>query len=154
MGPTRETCVDVLRQLHAAFQLKHVMTARVWADEPHLHPAAVGLLAELARRGESRVSDLAQAHLVDTSVVSRQIAQLDRAGLVERRVAQHDGRVQLISVTPLGLARLDTWRQAQIDLVRQALAGWTEEDVQAFARQFGLFTDDLRSRLLVPEAIR
>ena len=153
MGPTRESCIDVLRQLHAVFQLKHVMTTRVWAERD-LNPAAVGLLAELARRGESRVSDLAQVHLVDTSVVSRQVAQLEKAGLVERRACQNDGRAQLITATAHGLETLDGWRQAQITLVQEALADWTEDDVRAFVRQFGLFTDDLRAHLLVPEAIR
>ena len=153
MGPTRESCTDVLRRLHAMFQLKHAMTARVW-EERDLNPAAVGLLAELARRGESRVSELAQFHLVDTSVVSRQVAQLEKAGLVERRACQSDGRAQLISATAHGLAMLDGWRQAQITLVQEALADWSEEDVRAFVRQFGLFTDDLRAHLLVPEAIR
>jgi DNA-binding MarR family transcriptional regulator len=153
MGPTRESCTDVLRQLHETFRLKHVITTRVW-DERELHPAAVALLAALARRGESRVSELAQLQMVDTSVVSRQVAQLRKAGLVERRACQEDGRAQLISATAQGLAMLDGWRQAQITLVQEALADWSEEDVRAFVRQFGLFTDDLRAHLLVPEAIR
>lgn len=153
MGPTRESCTDVLRQLHEMFRLKHVITTRVW-DERELHPAAVALLAALTRRGESRVSELAQLQMVDTSVVSRQVAQLQKAGLVERRACQEDGRAQLISATAQGLAMLDGWRQAQITLVQEALATWSEEDVRAFVRQFGLFTDDLRAHLLVPEAIR
>jgi DNA-binding MarR family transcriptional regulator len=135
------------------FQLKHVLTAKL-GEERDLHPAAVGLLAELARRGECRVSELAQFHLVDTSVVSRQIVQLEKAGLVERRACRQDGRAQLISATALGLELLDGWRAAQITLVQEALADWTEEEVHAFARQFGLFTDDLRAHLLVPEALR
>ncbi|HEX6340494.1 MarR family winged helix-turn-helix transcriptional regulator [Umezawaea sp.] len=153
MGPTRESCVDVLRGLHAVFQLKHVITTRVW-EERDLHPAAVGLLAELARRGESRVSELAQVHLVDPSVVSRQVAQLEKAGLVERRACRSDGRAQLITATSRGLETLDGWREAQVTLVQEALADWTEEDVHEFVRQFGLFTDDLRAHLLVPEAVR
>ncbi|MEO6081536.1 MAG: MarR family transcriptional regulator, partial [Umezawaea sp.] len=68
MEPTRESCVDLLRQLHQVFQLKHVIVGRVW-EERDLHPAAVALLAALARRGESRVSELAQLQMVDTSVV-------------------------------------------------------------------------------------
>lgn len=108
MGPTRESCVDVLRQLHEVFQLKHVMSARVW-EERDLHPAAVALLAALARRGECRASELAQLQLVDTSVVSRQITQLERANLVERRACQEDGRAQLISATAHGLEMLDSW---------------------------------------------
>jgi DNA-binding MarR family transcriptional regulator len=153
MSPTRESCVDVLRLLHAVLQLKHVVTARVWGERD-LHPAALGVLAELARRGESRVSELAQAQLVDASVVSRQVAQLEKAGLVERRACRADGRAQLITATAHGLETLDARRQAQITLVQEALADWSEEDVRAFVRQFGLFTDDLRAHLLVPEAIR
>lgn len=155
MGPTRESCIDVLRQLQAMFQLKHVLVTKVWEEDNHdLHPAAVSLLGDLARRGESRVSDLAHARFVDASVVSRQIAQLDRAGLVERRAVAHDGRAQLISVTAKGHELLNGWRQNQIDLVQQALADWPDEDVQALVRRFDLFNEDLRTHLLVAEAAR
>ncbi|MEO6090042.1 MAG: MarR family transcriptional regulator, partial [Umezawaea sp.] len=82
------------------------------------------------------------------------VAQLERANLVERRACREDGRAQLISATAHGLEMLDGWRKAQITLVQEALADWSEEDIRAFARQFGLFTDDLRAQLLVPEAIR
>ncbi len=153
MGPTRESCADVLRRLHGMFQLKHVITTRVW-EEKDLPPAAVGLLAALARRGECRVSELARLQMVDTSVVSRQVAQLEKAGLVERRACREDGRAQLISATARGRSTLDDRRQTQITLVQEALAAWSEEDVRAFARQFGSFTDDLRAHLLVPEATR
>lgn len=153
MEPAGESCVDLLRRLHEVFQLKHVIVGRVW-EERDLHPAAVALLAALARRGESRVSELAQLQMVDTSVVSRQVTQLERANLVERRACREDGRAQLISATAHGLEMLDGWRRAQITLVQEALADWSEEDVRAFVRQFGLFTDDLRAHLLVPEAIR
>jgi DNA-binding MarR family transcriptional regulator len=147
MGPTRENCLELLRQLHVVFQLKNAITTRVW-EEHELHPAAGGLLAELTRRGECRVSDLAAHRLVDTSVVSRQTAQLERAGLVCRRPDENDGRVQLISVTEKGEALVDQWRDAQAGFVQRALEDWPDERVREVARNLGALSGVVRDRLL------
>jgi hypothetical protein len=61
---------------------------------------------------------------------------------------------QSCSATAPGHSVLDGRPQARITLVQEALAAWSERDVRAFVRQFGLFTDDLRAHLLVPEADR
>jgi DNA-binding MarR family transcriptional regulator len=150
MGPSTENCLDLLHQLHVMFQLKHAMTLRVW-EEHELHPAAGGLLAEIARRGECRVSDLAQYRLVDASVVSRQVAQLERAGLVRRRPAEHDGRVQLISVTAQGEVLLKQWRNAQAEFIQQALSDWPDDAVRDLALRFDALAQDVRARLQAPD---
>jgi DNA-binding MarR family transcriptional regulator len=154
MGPTQESCFALLRQLQVMFQLKHAMVTRVWASEHDLHPASGGLLAELARCGETTVSDLAQRRLVDTSVVSRQVAQLERAELVGRRPAQHDGRVHLISITDEGSAVLERWRAAQADLLKQSLSGWSDAEVLTVADRIGTLSADVRTQLCTPELAR
>ncbi|WP_188317040.1 MarR family winged helix-turn-helix transcriptional regulator [Solihabitans fulvus] len=147
MGPSTESCVDLLRNLRTLFQLKHAMTMRVWPEEQGLHPAAIALLAELVHRGECRVSELAQHRVVDASVVSRQIAQLERAGLVERRPAPHDGRVALLSATDAGVELLDQWRRSQVEFMQEALGGWSDTDVRDLAARCGSFTEALRKAL-------
>src|SRR4051794_30292364 len=54
------------------------------------------LLVPLERDGEQRCSALAAQAGVDVSVVSRQVAALERAGYVERRPDPEDGRASLI----------------------------------------------------------
>src|SRR3954449_12972949 len=56
------------------------------------------LLVPLEREGEHRCSALAAHAGVDVSVVSRQVAALERAGFVERRPVRSDGRASLIAL--------------------------------------------------------
>src|SRR2546421_2935605 len=133
MGPTPESCLELIRRLRSLLQLKHAMTMRVWQDDHGLHPAAGALLGEIAQCGEIRTSDLAQHRVVDASVVSRQVAQLVKAGFVRRRPAPTDGRVALLSATPEGIAALERWQRAQADFAQQALAGWDDAEVHTLA---------------------
>jgi DNA-binding MarR family transcriptional regulator len=151
MGPTPESCLELIHQLRSLFQLKHAMTMRVWQDDYGLHPAAGALLGEIAQRGEVRTSDLAQHRVVDASVISRQVAQLVRAGLVRRRPAPTDGRVALLSATPEGVAALERWQRAQAAFAQQALAGWDDADVHGLAERLEAAATDLRAALQPPE---
>ncbi|MFD1051687.1 MarR family winged helix-turn-helix transcriptional regulator, partial [Kibdelosporangium lantanae] len=91
MEPTPEDYVALLRQIRNLVEVQHAATMRNW-QESRLQPGAGKLLAELSYRGEARVSDLAEQRFVDASVVSRQAAQLEKLGLIERRRAPEDGR--------------------------------------------------------------
>src|SRR3954452_16385176 len=62
------------------------------------------LLVPLERDGEQRCSALAAHAGVDVSVVSRQVARLEKAGYVERRPDPRDGGASLIGLTPAGAA--------------------------------------------------
>lgn len=147
MAPTSGTCVELVRQLRALFQLKHLLSAHAAPVGDSLHPAAAGLLAELSRCGECRVSELAQRRSVDTSVISRQVAQLAQAGLVARRPAEHDARVALVSVTESGLALLERWRATQVGLVQDALRDWDDAAVAELAERMGALSADLSAAL-------
>ena len=59
----------------------------------------LGLLLE---KGPQRVGEIAQALGTDPSTVSRKVAALVDAGLVERRVDPDDGRAHLLAATPAG----------------------------------------------------
>ncbi|OZM71403.1 MarR family transcriptional regulator [Amycolatopsis antarctica] len=144
MEPTDEVFMELVRQLRSAAQLRHSWTARVFQAQRELHPAAAWLLAELARRGESRMSVLAKERMVDLSVISRQVAQLSDAGLVERRPAPDDGRASLVRVSERGHAELDGWRSGQLDLLRQALGGWAAEDLADVTARLREINHDLR----------
>ena len=61
--------------------------------------AAYGLLFQLVNDGPRRSSALAETACVDPSTVSRQVAQLVKAGLVERQSDPEDGRASLLVAT-------------------------------------------------------
>ncbi|MFI9383050.1 MarR family winged helix-turn-helix transcriptional regulator [Kutzneria sp. NPDC052558] len=131
MGPSEEQSLELIRQLRMLNQIQNAVRMRFWDDDFGLHPAAGALLADVVARGECRVSDLAEHRVVDTSVVSRQIAQLQKVGLVNRRPSPSDGRVALISPTERGVEVLAGWKRRQADLIRAALDGWDDDRLAA-----------------------
>ena len=131
MGPSVDESLELIRQLRMLNQIQNAVRMRFWDDEFGLHPAAGALLADVVARGECRVSDLAEHRVVDTSVVSRQIAQLQKVGLVDRRPSPSDGRVALISPTERGVQVLAGWKQRQSEMIRDALDGWDDERLAA-----------------------
>ena len=147
MGPSDEVSLELIRQLRMLNQIQNAVRMRFWDDDFGLHPAAGALLADVVARGECRVSDLAEHRVVDTSVVSRQIAQLEKVGLVDRRPSPSDGRVALISPTERGVEVLAGWKRKQADLIRDALDGWDDERLAAANKVLGDLVAAIRGTL-------
>ncbi|MFJ9626829.1 MarR family winged helix-turn-helix transcriptional regulator [Streptomyces sp. NPDC091280] len=110
---------------------------RARASAGRLHPelslVSYTLLSHLEERDGRRATDLAAHYALDKSTVSRQVSALERAGLVERRPAPEDQRVQVLHLTDAGrriLAQVTENRQAAF---RERLADWPEEDLRRFA---------------------
>ena len=136
-----------MRELKTAAQLQHAWIMQSWQDEPGLHPAAAMLLSDLAKHGETRPSELAKRRFVDLSVVSRQIAQLTAAGLIDRRPAPEDGRASLVRVSEKGLEMLTRWRGRYLEFMENALGGWDDERVTGLATRLAEMNADLRRAL-------
>jgi DNA-binding MarR family transcriptional regulator len=139
-----EACVELMRQIRASAQLQHAWIAQAWQADKGPHPAAAMLLSELFHRGECRPSELAKHRMVDVSVISRQIAQLADAGLIERRPAPEDGRASLLSVSERGHRALADWREQYIEFARRALHEWPAEDINELSDRLRAVNDDLR----------
>ncbi|MFG2373043.1 MarR family winged helix-turn-helix transcriptional regulator [Streptomyces sp. NPDC048504] len=110
---------------------------RARASAGRLHPelslVSYTLLSHLEVRDGCRATDLAAHYALDKSTVSRQVAALERADLIERRLDPEDHRVQVLHLTAAGrriLAQVTENRQAAF---RERLAGWPEEDLTRFA---------------------
>ena len=103
-------------------------------------------LGVLAARGSSRPSQIAAAMAVDPSVISRQLASLDRLGLIVRGRDPEDGRAELISLTAEGRARLEGARGAMCQALAERLAQWPLEDID----QAAAIVEDLDERLHEP----
>ncbi|NKQ55866.1 MarR family transcriptional regulator [Amycolatopsis sp. K13G38] len=146
MTLSEDASLELMRQLRVAGQLQHAWISQSWqSEEGGLHPAAAMLLSDLMQHGESRPSELAKRKMVDISVVSRQIAQLAAAGLIDRRPAPEDGRAALVSVSAAGEAMMKRWRQQHIDFVRGALHDWTDDEVTALTQRLELMNEALRA---------
>ena len=69
-------------------------------------------LLEALRNGPARITELAEPFSMTFAGVSRQIAVLERAGLLQRDVR---GREHWLSVRPEGLAAAQRWIDDQTD---------------------------------------
>ncbi|MGY1638641.1 MarR family winged helix-turn-helix transcriptional regulator [Geodermatophilus sp. SYSU D00742] len=101
------------------------------------------LLVPLQRDGEQRCSALAARAGVDVSVVSRQLAVLERSGYVARRPDPADGRAGLVGVTETGEAALAGTRALRSEWAESALAGWDEPDARLLSDLLERLATDL-----------
>jgi DNA-binding MarR family transcriptional regulator len=101
------------------------------------------LLVPLQREGDLRSTDLAARVGVDVSVVSRQLAVLERAGYVERHPDPRDGRASLLRLTRAGGEALEAARGLRSEWALSALSRWDEADAQLLADLLDRLVDDL-----------
>ncbi|MCX5337162.1 MULTISPECIES: MarR family winged helix-turn-helix transcriptional regulator [unclassified Streptomyces] len=114
-----------------------IFARRARASAGRMHPelslVSYTLLGHLEERDGCRATDLAAHYALDKSTVSRQVAALERAALVERRLDPEDHRVQVLHLTETGreiLAQVTVSRRAAF---QERLANWPEEDLARFA---------------------
>ncbi|MFF4272340.1 MarR family winged helix-turn-helix transcriptional regulator [Streptomyces sp. NPDC001536] len=114
-----------------------IFARRARASAGRMHPelslVSYTLLGHLEEQDGCRATDLAAHYALDKSTVSRQVAALERAELVERRLDPQDHRVQVLHLTERGrriLAQVTVSRRAAF---QERLANWPEEDLARFA---------------------
>ncbi|MFG2958988.1 MarR family winged helix-turn-helix transcriptional regulator [Streptomyces sp. NPDC048291] len=128
---TAETAVETIQREMTTFARR--ARASAGRMHPELSLVSYTLLGHLEERGGCRATDLAAHYALDKSTVSRQVAALERAGLVERRLDPEDHRVQVLHLTEAGeeiLAQVTRSRRAAF---QERLADWPEADLVRFA---------------------
>ena len=119
-----------------------------WGDvDPELGRTEVLALGVLASRGALRPGHLAAALGVDPSVVSRQLATLDRLGLITRAVDPTDRRAELVTLTDAGQERLLRARGAMCDVLADRLDDWDLDDLDRLVTLMGRLTRRLQTPL-------
>jgi DNA-binding MarR family transcriptional regulator len=109
--------------------------------------SALMLLFPLRHLGPMRVTDLAEIKQADPSTVSRQAAQLVKAGLARREADPEDGRASRLAVTEAGQAACGKLHDAREALVADVLKDWPAERVDAFADLFAQFNTAVETHL-------
>ncbi|MDQ0963911.1 DNA-binding MarR family transcriptional regulator [Streptomyces sp. B4I13] len=129
-----------MQEAEAVETIQHEMTVfarRARAAAGRLHPelslVSYTLLGHLEESGGCRATDLAAHHALDKSTVSRQVAALERAGLIERREDPEDHRVLVLHLTDAGRRILAQVTESRRTAFRRRLAGWPREDLERFA---------------------
>lgn len=100
------------------------------------------LLFHLVKGGPQRSSVLAARVNVDPSTVSRQIAQLVKLDLAERRPDPQDGRACLLAATTAGERIHRAVREQRDEVITSVLVDWHPEQVVALRDLLSRFNDD------------
>ena len=108
-----------------------------------LDRALFPLLVGIERYGPIGVVDLADGVGRDHTTVSRQVAKLERLGLIQRKPSPSDGRVHAAVITARGRALTAALGAARARMVAPILAKWTDRDFGDLARLLRRFVDDL-----------
>ena len=109
--------------------------------------SALMLLFPLRHHGPMRVTDLAEIKQADPSTISRQVAQLVKAGLARREADPVDGRASRLAVTDTGLAACQRLQEVRQALLSTALSDWPPERITAFADLFTEFNSSVEALL-------
>lgn len=111
-----------------------------------LDRALFPLLVRIEQLGPIGVVDLAARVGRDYTTVSRQVAKLERIGLVSRRSGTSDRRVNEALVTPEGKAVTDALDAARDRLGRSFFSHWSQRDLRDFVRLATKFARQIESR--------
>lgn len=146
---------EQVTRLHRAFNaMRHQLTAGRATSGDGVEWAAYGLLFQLVGGGPRRSSSLAEVACVDPSTVSRQVAQLVKAGLVERQSDPEDGRASILVATPRGEAVYAAKQQHRREVFAQLLEGWPASDIATLTVLLARFNDAcVELRASVPETL-
>jgi DNA-binding MarR family transcriptional regulator len=101
------------------------------------------LLSRIRVQGPMSIGELSDAFGLDASTLNRQTAAAMRAGLVERIPDPDGGMARKFRLTDEGARILDEERDGMIASLDQVMAGWTDEDIAAFAAYLKRFNTDI-----------
>jgi len=139
-----------LRRLHDALLSIASVMNRPQRDEIMVQKAGITLdralfplLVSIERVGPIGVVELADRVGRDYTTVSRQVAKLESAGLVQRQEGAVDRRVREATVTPKGKAMTDAVDLAREEIGRGIFASWDPRDFEELVRLMGKFAADL-----------
>jgi DNA-binding MarR family transcriptional regulator len=117
-------------------------------DEHGITPAQYNVLRILRGANPERVpcSYIGERLLDRTPDVTRLLDRLERAGLVERRRAEHDRRVVEVAITELGLERLEMLDDPVRKTISALMGGLSPEE----QRQLSTLLEKLRAGVHEP----
>lgn len=123
-------------------------------DEDGVEWSTYVLLFQLVRRGPQRSSALAGNVCVDPSTISRQVAQLVKLGLVERRADPDDGRATLLVATTEGERVHAGVKFRRERAIARLVEHWAPDDVDTLTTLLLRLNDDFdTNRTMVVDAI-
>jgi MarR family transcriptional regulator for hemolysin len=110
--------------------------------------ASWAIMATLDARGAVIQRELAEVLDIKGPTLVRQVAQLEKSGLVNRKPVPGDLRASQIALTPKGAARFNRLRTALQSAETQLLAGIDPAELEVTIRVLGRLTDRAKELLV------
>src|SRR6476659_22717 len=145
----RSNLHDLERELTRFFRRSRVASTSIAAQvHPDLDVASYTVLVTISDLSGSlpngvRAIDVAETLGLHKSTMSRNIAVLERLGLLTREPSAEDARARLLTITEPGRTSLVAAISARRQRVSSILGRWSESDVRDLARLLGQLNDDL-----------
>ena len=124
----RRTSAEIARSIH-----------------PELAATSYPILLHVVDHEPVRAAQIVEHLGIDMGAVSRQVAQLERLGLIERAEDPDDGRAQTLVLSALGRERLQQVARQRSSAMAHRLAAWTEEELAQFARRLRRYNASLEA---------
>jgi DNA-binding MarR family transcriptional regulator len=121
----------------------HLSTQR---GDVSLERSAYGIMCQLSDEGPQRLGALAAAFGLDPSTITRQVRDLENAGLAHRQTDPSDRRAAVLDLTPCGREMLRQSRDHRRSKLQEALSNWSSRDLSDFGRllqEFNISMDRL-----------
>jgi DNA-binding MarR family transcriptional regulator len=111
-----------------------------------LTAARLSALSVLVFGGPTSIGSLAEAEQVQLPTMSRLVASLEQAGLVERRDGAHDKRVAIVQATPEGIKLLHEGRKRRTQALAEDLKTLSPEDLRVLQAAAGVLERVLEAK--------
>jgi len=122
-------------------RLRQKMQAVAHELSPGLGMNAYAVLGSLAVRGPARQTDLAELVGIDKAGMSRLTVDLIALDLVQRESDPTDGRVQVLSLSPHGQARIEEIRGRRERFYSDRLADWSDDELDQLVTVLGRYNE-------------
>lgn len=134
--PEREHPHDPVIDVIAEFSELLTFIRTRWTEfSAQIHPELAGgstfILQMIMKKGPITATELGHRLRMDKAMISRQVSQLRKLGLVESELAAEDRRVTLLTGTELARTRLDEVRGKMSQQYQQRFDGWKPEEIVA-----------------------
>ena len=127
--------------MHALMSIGRLMRQRPSAET--LDIGTFWLLKMVGTSGTVRVTDLASSCNLDVSTVSRHLAQLYKAGMIERAPDPVDRRAHRVKLSSAGQEALTAALQARRELLERSLEGWAPSDLEQLDQVLTRLVEDI-----------
>ncbi|MDQ1721502.1 MAG: hypothetical protein QOI26_1236 [Pseudonocardiales bacterium] len=117
--------------------MMHLIRYKHQVNGDRIDRMALMVLGTLAYCGPSRLTTVAERTGLDPSTVSRQVADLEKAGLLARDADPDDRRAILLKATDEGQQVLDRLSRGRRKRVERLLSDWHPDDIVTFGRLLG-----------------